>query len=125
MCQPHVNPVHFVHVPCVYCILSCAMCVAVFCALFVFTEQVLQEVVRFEDSQFFSFPPLVRPLCGTIIMQQKKAFVKLIYHFGNVTKSFSSDLMLSSNVFRRENENLVGSFMREIINENLPFPCVY
>ena len=100
MDPPHVNPVHFVHAPCVYCILSCAKCVPVFCALFVFTEQVLQEVVRFEDSQFFSFPPLVRPLCGTIIMEQaKKAFVKLIYNFVIVTKSFSSDLMLSPNVF--------------------------
>ena len=68
---PNINRVHFAHVPCVDCILSCAMCVVVFCALFVFTEQVLKEVVRFEDSQFFSFPPLVRPLCGTIIMEQK------------------------------------------------------
>ena len=37
----------------------------------------------------------------------KNAFVMSIYHFGIVTKSFSSDLMLSSNVFWREDKGIL------------------
>ena len=103
---PHVNPVHFVHVPYVYCILSCAIDVSrcfVHC-LCLLNKWASREIWR---QPILLLPALSKTTLWNNHYGAKKAFVKLIYHFGNVTTSFSSDLMLSSNVFWREDKGIL------------------